>query len=85
MPNTGERREIKRFANAKEDRTVQDAIKLASKTKQRAAKTSKERLTREARNGASNGVKKVPENKAPLTDQQAANRMVDEGNPNVRQ
>jgi hypothetical protein len=84
MPNTGERREIKRYVNAKENQTVQDAKKLVSKTKQRSVETAEEELARELRNVPSNVVKKVPEAKAPLTDQQAANRMVDEGDPNIR-
>ena len=50
MPNTGERREIKRYVNAKENQTVQDAKKLVSKTKQRSEKASEEELTREQRN-----------------------------------
>jgi hypothetical protein len=84
MPNTGERREIKRYVNAKENQTVQEAKKLVSKTKQRAEEISGEELARKLKNVPSKLVKKVPAVKSPLTDQQAANRMVDEGNPNVR-
>ena len=84
MPNTGERREIKRYVNAKENQTVQDAKKLVSKTKQRSEKASEEELTREQRNDPSKIVKTVREVTAPLTDKQGANRMVDEGNPNTR-
>ena len=84
MPNTGERREIKRYVNAKENQTVQDAKKLVSKTKQRSEKASEEELTRELRNDPSKIVKTDRDVTAPLTDQQGANRMVDEGNPNTR-
>lgn len=39
MPDTGERREITRRVNAREAETVQQSKKLASRTKQLAAKT----------------------------------------------
>jgi len=88
MPNTGERREIKRYVNAKENQTVQEAKKLVAKTKQRSEEISGEELARKLKNVPSKLVKKVPEEapeeRAPLTDQQAANRMMDEGDPNVR-
>ena len=84
MPNTGERREIKRYVNAKESQTVKDAKKLVSKTKQRSVESAEEELARKLKNVPSNLVEKVPEAKEPLTDQQAANRMVDEGDPNIR-
>jgi len=76
MPNTGERREIKRYANAKENETVVESKKLVSKTKQRSAKNSEEELSREHRNAH------AP--KVPLTDAEASDRMVDEGDPNAK-
>ena len=76
MPNTGERREIKRFTNAKENETVLEAKKLVSKTKQRSTKVAGEELSRERRNAH------AP--KASLTDAKASDRMVDEGNPNTK-
>jgi len=76
MPNTGERREIKRFTNAKENETVLEAKKLVSKTKQRSTKVAGEELSRERRNAH------AP--KASLTDAEASDRMVDEGNPNTK-
>ena len=76
MPNTGERREIKRYANAKESETVLESKKLVSKTKQRAGKDSQEELSRERRN--------THAPKIPLTDAEASERMIDEGDPNVR-
>jgi|GEM_PF-3404972 len=76
MPNTGERREIKRYTNAKENETVVEANKLVSKTKQRSAKVAGEELSREQRNARAS--------KASLTDAEAADRMVDEGNPNAK-
>ena len=76
MPNTGERREIKRYANAKENETVIESKKLVSKVKQGSAKSTNEELSREKRNAH------AP--KVPLTDEQASDRMVDEGDPNGR-
>jgi hypothetical protein len=76
MPNTGERREIKRYTNAKENETVVEANKIVSKTKQRSAKVAGEELSREKRTARAS--------KASLTDAEAADRMVDEGNPNAK-
>jgi DNA-directed RNA polymerase subunit F len=76
MTNSGERREIKRYTNAKENETVVEAKKLVSKTKQRSAKVAGEELSRERR--------KAHTSKASLTDAEASNRMVDEGNPNAK-
>ena len=76
MPNTGERREIKRYSNAKENETVIESKKLVSKVKQGSAKSTNEELSREKRNAH------AP--KVPLTDEQASDRMVDEGDPNGR-
>ncbi len=39
MPDTGGRREIQRFVNAKEAETVKESKKLESQTKQKSAKT----------------------------------------------
>ena len=68
MPNTGERHEIKRYADAKESQAVQATNKLMVKTKQRPARSV---------------LPKAPAAKV-LTDDQAANQMVDEGNPNTK-
>jgi DNA-directed RNA polymerase subunit F len=76
MPNTGERREIKRYTNAKENETVVEAKKLVSNTKQRSAKVATEELSRERRNAH------AP--KPSLTDTEASDRMVDEGDPNSK-
>jgi hypothetical protein len=76
MPNTGERREIKRYTNAKENETVVKAKKLVSKTKQGSAKVAGEEMSRERRNNRPL--------KAPLSDAEASDRMVDEGNPNAK-
>ena len=84
MPNTGERREIKRYADAKESQTVQETKKLVSKTKRRSTNSADEELARDLRNVPSKMVKPITEAKAPASDQDAANRMVDEGDPNVR-
>jgi hypothetical protein len=75
MPNTGERREVKRYTNAKENETVVESKKLVSKTKQRSAKVAGEELSREQRNAHASKA---------LTDAEAADRMVDEGNPNAK-
>ena len=76
MPNTGERREIKRYTNAKENETVVEAKKLVSKTKQDSAKDATKERSRERRN--------IHPPKAPLSDAEASDRMVDEGNPNAK-
>jgi DNA-directed RNA polymerase subunit F len=76
MPNTGERREIKRYTNAKENETVAEAKKLVSNTKQRSAKVATEELSRERRNAHAS--------KPSLTDTEASDRMVDEGDPNSK-
>jgi hypothetical protein len=83
MPNTGERREIKRYVNAKEDETVQESKKLISGTKQRNAKTSEEKQSRRQRTPQSKTAAKLLKSKLPATDAQGAERMVDEGDPNV--
>ena len=71
MPNTGERREIKRYTAAKESETVAEAAKIVSETKQRSAKDAEKKLSRMRRKDH------VPT--VPLTDEQASDRMVDEG------
>ncbi len=83
MPNTGERREIKRYANAKENETVQESKKLISVTKQRNAKTSEEKQSRRQRSPHSISAAMPLKVKPPATDEQGADRMVDEGDPNV--
>jgi hypothetical protein len=57
MPDTGERREIKRFVNAKEDETVKESKKLVSKTNQRSAKTAQASSSRKkkSRSGSMKG------------------------------
>jgi len=76
MPNTGDRREIKRYANAKENETVVESKKLVSSTKQRSAKVANEELLRERRNAHAL--------KTTLKDAEGSDRMVDEGDPNVK-
>ena len=76
MPNTGERREIKRYTNAKENEAVVEAKKLVSKTKQHSAKVANEELSREQRNAH------AP--RTSMTDTEASDRMVDEGDPNSK-
>jgi hypothetical protein len=50
MPDTGERREITHFVNAKEAEQVQESKKLVSKTKQRSAKAAHQDRSRKRRN-----------------------------------
>ena len=76
MPNTGERREIKRYTNAKESETVSKSKKLISKTKQSSAKAADEEQARERRN--------AHESEKSITDAEASDRMVDESNPNAK-
>jgi hypothetical protein len=84
MPDTGERREITRFVNAKEAETVQGSKKLISKTKQRSAKTAQENQSRKRRNVSSSSEEKLRESEGHRRDQEASDRMVDEGGPNQR-
>jgi hypothetical protein len=84
MADTGERREITRFANAKETETVQESKKLISKTKQRAAKAVEENRSRKRRYASPSSEQEVPETEGHRRDQEASERMVDEGGPNQR-
>jgi len=84
MADTGARREITRFANAKETETVQESKKLISKTKQRSAKAVQENQSRKRRNVSSNKEQEVPETEGRRRDREASERMVDEGGPNGR-
>jgi len=81
MPDTGERREITRFANAKETETVQESKKLTLKTKQRSAKTAQENRSRKRRNVSSNSQAKPRETEGRRSDREGSERMVDEGDP----
>jgi len=51
MPNTGERRQIKNYENAKENETVREAKKMVSKVKQNSRKSANEEQVREQRKG----------------------------------
>lgn len=75
MPNTNERHQNKGYESAKENETVRAAKQLVSKLKQNSRKSANEELLREQRKGHH-----AP--RVPLTDEQASERMVDEGNPN---
>ena len=70
--------------NAKEAEAVQKSKKLVSKTKQRSAKTAQEDRSRKRRNVSSGGEKKPLESEDHQRDQEASERMVDEGDPNPR-
>jgi hypothetical protein len=62
MPNTGERREIIRRVNAKEEETVQQSKKLVSRTRQLSARTeakNKARLAETKQNSAGAGLPKT--------------------------
>ena len=84
MPYTGERREIIHFVNAKEAEEVQESKKLVSKTKQRSAKAAHEDLSRKRRDVSSSSKEKPRETEDRRRDQDASDRMVDEGDPNPR-
>ena len=84
MADTGERREITRFVNAKEAETVQESKKLMSKTKQRSAKAVQETRSRKRRSVSPSSAPEVPETEDHRRDQEASERMVDEGGPNQR-
>ncbi len=84
MADTGERREITRFANAKENETVQESKKLKSKTKQRSARAVQENRTRKQRNVSPSSAPEAPETEGHRSDREASERMVDEGGPNQR-
>jgi hypothetical protein len=81
MPDTGERREIARFANAKEAKTVQESKKLISKTNQRSSKTAQENRSRKRRSVSPSAGGKPREAEDHRRDQAASERMVDEGDP----
>jgi hypothetical protein len=85
MPDTGERRPITRFANAKEAETVHESRNLDSKTKQDAAEAVRENRSRGRRNFSSGKTAKPAEAPAKKgeqqLDQEASARMVDEGDP----
>jgi hypothetical protein len=84
MPDTGQRREIVRFVNAKEAETVQESKKLMSKTKQRSAKAVQETRSRKRRSVSPSSEQQVPETEGHRADWEASERMVDEGGPNLR-
>jgi hypothetical protein len=84
MPDTGERREITRLANAKETETVHDSKNLVSKTKQQSAKTSQENRSRKRRSASPVSPEKPPETAAHQSDREGSERMIDEGDPNPR-
>jgi hypothetical protein len=79
MPDTGERREITRFVNAKEAETVQESKRLISTTKQRSAKTAQESRSRKRRTVCSSSEEKPRESEGHRSDREASERMVDEG------
>jgi hypothetical protein len=82
MADTGERREITRFANAKETETVQVSKKLISKTKQGSAATAQESRSRKRRNVSPVSGAKSRETENHKADREGTERMVDEGDPN---
>jgi hypothetical protein len=81
MPDTGERREIAHFSNAKEARTVQESKKLISQTKQRSAQDVQQNRSRKRRSALPGAVEKPHEAEDHRPDQVASERMVDEGGP----
>jgi hypothetical protein len=84
LPDTGERREIPHFVNAKEAEQVQESKKLVSKTKQQSAKTAHDNRSRKRRNVSLSSKEKPRETEDHRRDQDASERMVDEGDPNPR-
>jgi hypothetical protein len=81
MPDTGERREISRFTNAKEVETVQESKKLVSNTKQQSAKNAEENRSRKRRKVSSISREKPRDAADHGSDQAASERMADEGDP----
>src|ERR1700686_2966506 len=82
MPDTGDRREIARFANAKETETVRESKKLLSKTRQQSTKAVQENRSRGQRKVSSGNEKKPHEAEEKRLDREASAKMVDEGDPN---
>jgi hypothetical protein len=82
MPDTGERREITRFVNAKKETETAQSKKLVSKTKQGSAKSAQENRSRKRRNVSSNSEETPRETEDRRRDHEASERMVDEGDPN---
>ena len=84
MPDTGERREITHFVNAREAEVAQESKKLISKTEQRSAKAALETRSRKGRPFSQNNQEKPHETGAPRHDQDGSDRMIDEGGPSPR-
>jgi hypothetical protein len=83
-PDTGERREISHFVNAKEAEEVQESKKLVSKTRQRSAKHTHDNRSRKRRNVSFSSKEKPRETEDHRRDRDASKRMVDEGAPDPR-
>jgi hypothetical protein len=85
MPDTGERREITRFVNAKEAETVQHSNTIVSRTRQKARVAGQQELSRKERKRLppSNLAKrrKVEEVRQ---DREGSERMADEGGPTTK-
>ena len=85
MPDTGERREITRFVNAKEAETIQHSKKIVSTTKQQSRKAGQEERSRKERKAAAPIDQAKPAKVSqPRQDREASERMVDEGGPTVK-
>jgi len=81
MPDTGEKREIARFVNAKEAKTIQESKKLISKAKQQSARAAQENRSRKRRGVSPGSEEKPREIQDDRRVQDASERMVDEGSP----
>ena len=80
MPDTGERREITRFVNAKEAATVQEAKTFAAKVEQQSRKAVDESRTRKRRNPPPRSPGAPPlRSEEALQDREARDRMADDG------
>jgi len=83
MPDTGEKREISRFVNAKEAKTVQDSKKALSKTERQTRNAVQQSRSRKGRSVPPRA--KMPGKTAESRlDREAADRMADEGDPNPK-
>ena len=85
MPDTGEKRGITRFVNAKEAETILYSIKVASKAKAQSGKVAQEYRPRKEHKGSPpTGPARPGKITEARQDREASERMADEGGPNPK-
>jgi hypothetical protein len=85
MQDTGERREITRFVNAKEAETIQHSNRIVSKTKQQSVRAVQEAQSRKGRKAPPpSAAARSGKAEEARQDREASDRMADEGDPNPK-